>query len=973
VRSGIEGNNEDSGRQMGNRLSRVAGALLSSVVVAIACGFVTASAQELAYRKEYHSPRLEGSLARLHRNWATGRTALAKRAAAVSGMPIDTNGRIEVVLVPELGMLSESIDLGRLMALGGEVLTQSRHLVEVLVPLDRLAQLTEVPGVTFVRRPFRPQVDSSTSEGSAKVGATTIHTRGHWGRGTKVAVIDAGFDKAMDARANGDLPTTWFARDFTGAGLYTESHHGTACAEIVHDIAPEAELYLIKVASISDLEAATDLVIQDGIDVVTMSLSWYGYGYGDGKGLTCELVDEASQNGILWVNSAGNYATQVYSHMSNDTDGDGLHEFTGNLELLELENVSAGSRVNIWLTWYDWPLTGVDCDLLLYRLSPDGAADLVDYSDTNLRYDAAQEHVYYETPAAGRYAVAVWKEPTHRDVRLKIVSVHHDLKEQHDEFGSISIPADARGALAVGAVYQRFWDTGPVESFSSRGPTFDGRIKPDIVGPDGVLTYSYGSQGYFGTSAATPHIAGAAALLKSTNPRHYTAERLRAALVGGTVDMGAPGKDNTYGWGRLDLSMIPIGEPEMQLSVLALGFGEVVIGQSHTLTLSILNTGTASLVLGNVDLTGSGDFSASSRALVVPPDRSQGVLLSFTPTSIGGKAGTLTLETNLSTSRTRALSLSGTGVRVPPPLAPRLALGLAQVSLGTTEVGRATTQTLSIANTGSATLTVTGISSADPAITVSPTALAIPSGEARAVYVTFLPRSSGVFRTDLTISSDDPDQSTYQVAVLGSVEAVDEVFSLELRPGMAASQGSYLVKADESITVSISGLSLAGAVGFAGVLEYDPDQVTFEGYETGSGIPEVHSPGPKPLARSRVEIAAASFGGVISGDEPDLGILSLRTASRFTETAVRFLEGKIRRNGRFEFLPAPIVLQFATQISGPGDFDGDGRVQFSDFILFAGRYGMSRDDAGFEAKFDMDGSGRIGFEDFILFAGAYGS
>ena len=251
--------------------------------------------------------------------------------------------------------------------------------------------------------------------------------------------------------------------------------------------------------------------------------------------------------------------------------------------------------------------------------------------------------------------------------------------------------------------------------------------------------------------------------------------------------------------------------------------------------------------------------------------------------------------------------------------------------------------------------------------------MTVPSGEARAVYVTFLPRSPGDFTTHLTISSDDPGQSTYQMVVLGSVEAVDEVFSLALRPGMAASQGSYLVKADESISVSISGLSLGGAVGFAGVLEYDPDQMTFEGYETGSGIPEVHSPGPKSLARSRVEIAAASFGSVISGDEPDLGALSFRTSSGFTETTVRFLEGKIRRNGRFEFQPAPIVLQFATQISGPGDFDGDGRVQFSDFILFAGKYGKSRDDSGYEAEFDMDGNGRVGFEDFLLFASAYGS
>ncbi len=69
----------------------------------------------------------------------------------------------------------------------------------------------------------------------------------------------------------------------------------------------------------------------------------------------------------------------------------------------------------------------------------------------------------------------------------------------------------------------------------------------------------------------------------------------------------------------------------------------------------------------------------------------------------------------------------------------------------------------------------------------------------------------------------------------------------------------------------------------------------------------------------------------------------------------------------------PIVLQFAEQQSVSGDFDGDGRVTFSDFILFAAKYGKTSNDIAYEAKFDMDGNGRIGFEDFIVFAGTYGS
>ena len=54
------------------------------------------------------------------------------------------------------------------------------------------------------------------------------------------------------------------------------------------------------------------------------------------------------------------------------------------------------------------------------------------------------------------------------------------------------------------------------------------------------------------------------------------------------------------------------------------------------------------------------------------------------------------------------------------------------------------------------------------------------------------------------------------------------------------------------------------------------------------------------------------------------------------------------------------------------DFDSNGRVGFSDFVMFAGAYGTRSGQANFDSKFDLDGDGRIGFSDFVLFANAYG-
>ena len=54
------------------------------------------------------------------------------------------------------------------------------------------------------------------------------------------------------------------------------------------------------------------------------------------------------------------------------------------------------------------------------------------------------------------------------------------------------------------------------------------------------------------------------------------------------------------------------------------------------------------------------------------------------------------------------------------------------------------------------------------------------------------------------------------------------------------------------------------------------------------------------------------------------------------------------------------------------DFNGDGRVNFPDFLLFAAKFGLRRGDASYDARFDLDGDGTIGFGDFLRFARAFG-
>ena len=55
------------------------------------------------------------------------------------------------------------------------------------------------------------------------------------------------------------------------------------------------------------------------------------------------------------------------------------------------------------------------------------------------------------------------------------------------------------------------------------------------------------------------------------------------------------------------------------------------------------------------------------------------------------------------------------------------------------------------------------------------------------------------------------------------------------------------------------------------------------------------------------------------------------------------------------------------------DFDRDGTVGFPDFLQFVAQFGLSRGDAGYDARFDLDGDGTIGFGDFLVFANAFGN
>jgi serine protease AprX len=121
---------------------------------------------------------------------------------------------------------------------------------------------------------------------------------------------------------------------------------------------------------------------------------------------------------------------------------------------------------------------------------------------------------------------------------------------------TIGSPGAAASALTVGAMADLGASGFHQAVFSSRGPTADGRVKPDVSAPGVGVTSAAANSGngyatFDGTSMATPFVAGLALLMREANPA-LTPAQVKDAVRSTAVDWGRAGADPDYGAGRLD-------------------------------------------------------------------------------------------------------------------------------------------------------------------------------------------------------------------------------------------------------------------------------------------------------------------------------------------------------------------------------------------------------------------------------------
>jgi hypothetical protein len=472
--------------------------------------------------------------------------------AHVEGLGLDVDAGKVVVEVYPSGDVTAAV--AAIEAAGGVVSYPGGELalVGAEVPLGSLVALSEDAAVRWVQPPAQPFAEAVTGEGVAFTDADDWHAAGITGGGVKVAVMDLGFTGYASAQASGDLPASLITQSYCGGGIGGTTSHGTAVAEIVHDMAPDAQIYLICVDQMTDISPALDYMNAQGIDVINHSVGWFNTERGDGTGPFLTLSNKAEGYGIAWFNSAGNYALRHWSGNFNDSnDGDGIHEFSGTDERNTF-TLEGHQQVYVALKWDEWPTSSNDFDLYLLDITGGGVE--VDWSvDTQDGTQPPTEVISYTNPTGSTrtYAVEIREFSAASTPDMDLFVLSPDDLEYAVTSRSLNDNSTVPNIYASGAVW---WFNGAIEDFSSRGPTIDARTKPDLTGPDGVNTFTYGAFG--GSSAASPHAAGAAALLLSVYPWMTPAE-LRAAVLAHTHDAGVAGPDNLYGVGVLDLGTPP--------------------------------------------------------------------------------------------------------------------------------------------------------------------------------------------------------------------------------------------------------------------------------------------------------------------------------------------------------------------------------------------------------------------------------
>jgi subtilisin family serine protease len=376
----------------------------------------------------------------------------------------------------------------------------------------------------------------------ARFGADRWHAAGARGQGVKVLVIDSGF-RGWKSYLGRVLPSLVLTKSFRADAALEgrDSQHGIMCGEVIHTLAPDAELLFANWES-DDADSfvrAVEWAKGQGVRLVSCSVIMPCWSDGEGGGPVHAALSKImgagdTANDLLGFACAGNTAQRHWSGPFH-AGADGCHEWL------------PGQTANAVTPWGEERVSVEVCH-------PAGVGYVVQVvsSTTGAEIGRATtppggycDVVRFLPTAGGRYSMKVWPT-TPNSAGAFHVAVLGGWLERSTERGSIPFPADGPEFAAVGAVEA----THHRATYSSCGPNGP-RPKPDFVAEVPVWT-AVRTQTFSGTSAAAPQAAGLAALVLGRHP-DWSPAQVRDALRRAALDLDPPGHDAETGYGLLRL------------------------------------------------------------------------------------------------------------------------------------------------------------------------------------------------------------------------------------------------------------------------------------------------------------------------------------------------------------------------------------------------------------------------------------
>lgn len=514
-------------------------------------------------------------------------------------------------------------------AFNGVAMTVPANEVQSLLSIDGVNAIWEDKQVTLEPEPAVTNNDATQTNSAspaidsiAHIGSTTLHKEGITGKGVKVGVIDTGIDYThpdlkdvykggYDFVNNDGDPMETTYEDWKNSGApelhplggskYYTSHgthvSGTIAGQgknnseyAVTGVAPGVELYGYKVlgpygtGSYSNIIAGIDRAVEDGMDVINLSL---GSSNNDPLDPTSIAINNAAQAGTVAILAAGNAGSNLYSIGSPGTSAlaltvgasdysitvptaTGTVSSNGNLALTDLRLMAksysddlnalkneALSIVDVGLG-YERDYNGKDLNGKI-ALVARGVFSLNEKVIFAKKAGAKAVLLYNNNPAEGQIPHYLGDGfefiPTLTLTNEQGLQIVEKVKQ-----GNTTFTLNTLGEIKTGG------DT--LAAFSSRGPSYRNYdIKPEVTAPgvavfssvpayeNGIAhlnDYGYAYKRASGTSMAAPHVAGAAALLLQSHP-DYTPEDVKAALMNTADKLQQDYSVFEVGAGRIDV------------------------------------------------------------------------------------------------------------------------------------------------------------------------------------------------------------------------------------------------------------------------------------------------------------------------------------------------------------------------------------------------------------------------------------